>query len=85
MWTKPPRRRPGDPDPFDYSRLYGNEKYSLNNMLMNSVNATNTATLKPPKRAIDFWSDRSHSEWRAASEGIISQESGDALVGWRFR
>lgn len=63
-------------DPFCYERLYGNEKYSLNNMLM-----TQTSVL-PARveygKAASWYSDQVSKEWDAARVGISSTANGDA-------
>jgi hypothetical protein len=62
-------------DQFDYSRLYGNEKYSLQKMELKS--ASFPAQVEPGK-ATAVWSDRMPSEWEKAGDGIKSNQSGDA-------
>ena len=75
---QPPRRSadPDSPDPFDNARLYGDEKYSLQNMLLKSVNAPRR--LPADCSAHSVWSDRAYSEWKKAGEGVKSREFGDA-------
>ena len=63
-------------DPFNFNRLYGNEKYSLNGMEMKSVNfpaevETDNATA--------VWSDRIITAWFDAIQLIDSTEWADAL------
>jgi hypothetical protein len=63
-------------DPFNYNRLYGNEKYNLQKMELKSVNF--------PAQVEDgmgtsVWDDRIYTEWRKAGEGITSSYSGDAF------
>jgi hypothetical protein len=61
-------------DPFVFGRLYGDEKYSLNNMELKSAFF--------PAQAKDYhsiYSDRANDEWYKAVEGITSIYNGDAF------
>ena len=63
-------------DAFDFNRLYGNEKYSLQKMEMKSANFP--AKVEPNK-ATAVWSDRIYTQWRDAMNGIKSTMSADAF------
>jgi hypothetical protein len=54
-------RDPNQPSPFEFGRLYGDEKHSLQNMLLAEVNAPRQ--LKPNQRSFDVWSDRAPELW----------------------
>ena len=61
-------------DPFSFDRLYGREKYNLQNMEMKSVNF--------PVKTDNYHSiyeDRAEDTWRKAAEGIESNYNGDAF------
>lgn len=51
-------------DPFDWNRLWGNEKYSLQNMLLKQVNMP--TELFPGEECFEVYDDRVYSEWREA-------------------
>lgn len=70
-------------DCFDYSRLYGNEKYKLSNMLIRQVKFPASA-----KRGelSNVWTDRIYDAAKKAYEGVIEPSkcksgSGDGC-GW---
>jgi hypothetical protein len=61
-------------DGFNFNRLYGNEKYNLQNMELKSVNFPAQA-----EHYHSIYEDRALTEWRKAAEGIESRQSGDAF------
>lgn len=64
-------------DPYSYNRLYGDEKYSLQGMLLKQANFPRTYSERD--ELYDIWSDRVYSEWVAASdELIVTKATGDA-------
>lgn len=63
-------------DPFSLDRLYGDEKYGLNNMQLKSVNFPARVSAN---RAASIWSDRSREAWRKHQKVLISRDSGDAF------
>lgn len=65
-------------DPFDFNRLYGPEKYSLQNMLLKQVTYPAQIDLSVDK-PYDGWSDHSREEFSVALAGIESTLSGDAF------
>lgn len=64
-------------DPYDYSRLYGREKYNLQNMLLKQVNMP--AWSEPGDVINELWSDRFITEWQLASKLVESAANGDAF------
>lgn len=66
-------------DPFDYSRLYGAEKYSIQNMLLKEVNMPGLCYPDEDK-TYEVWSDRLHYEWSAAWPLLETSYAGDALL-----
>lgn len=69
-------------DPFDPSRLWGNEKYSLQNMLMRQVNFP--AYCHQGDVMVSVWSDRAYETWRAAGEkyrAIVGEQVGGLESG----
>jgi len=63
-------------EPFEFSRLYGDEKYSLTEMTLREVNFPDEVE---DGHVTSTWSDRVGSDaWYAAKEGIESRMSGDA-------
>src|SRR5208337_602789 len=64
--------------PFDYSRLYGNEKYSLQNMLLKEVNMP--TEVEPGDVFYEVWSDRIYTESQNAWPLLKSNELGDAYL-----
>lgn len=62
--------------PFNFDRLYGNEKYSLQNMLLKEANMPTEMTLDD--QAWEIWSDRIHSEWQAAWPLLKTEGHADA-------
>lgn len=65
-----------DPSPYDWRRLYGDEKYGLQNMLLARWNAPNR--LRGGYGAHRVWSDQIHAQWEESLRGIESSESNDA-------
>lgn len=63
-------------DPFEYNRLYGNEKYSLQKMEMKSINFPAEVE---PGFAFTVWSDRINAEWWGSANLIVSHYTGDAF------
>jgi hypothetical protein len=63
-------------DPFNFDRLYGREKYSLNRMEMRSVNFPAEVD---PDHATAVWSDRIITAWYDAAQLIDSVYNGDAF------
>ena len=63
-------------DSFDYNRLYGREKYSLQKMEMKAVNFPIEVE---PNLITAVWSDRINNEWIAALKLIETQYTGDAF------
>jgi len=76
-WGDEPVRDPNKPAPFSHSRLYGGEKYSLQDMLLNSFGAT--VRLPEGVQCHSVWDDRAYAAWRESSQGIKSKDSGDAF------
>jgi hypothetical protein len=64
-------------DPFSFDRLYGNEKYSLNDMLLKET-AQVPRSLDPSDESWEIWSDHCRTEWGKALEGAKSEYNGDA-------
>ena len=64
-------------DPFNFDRLYGNEKYSLNDMLLKQANCP--TWVEPGDESFEVWSDRSGTEWGNALSLIESSYNGDAF------
>jgi hypothetical protein len=63
--------------PFSSMQLYGDKKYSLQNMVLKMVGypaKIDTAI----DRSFDIYVDRAYTQWHAAAAGIKSTESGDA-------
>jgi len=63
--------------PFSHHRLYADEKYSLQNMVLNMVNypaKIDTAL----DQHFSVYVDRAYTEWGATQSLITSKESGDA-------
>jgi hypothetical protein len=67
-------REPEEPSPFRYSRLYGDEKYTLQNMLLKQVNYDSSAPLLK-----SVCSDHIPHIWYESHEDIGSMASGDAF------
>ena len=65
-------------DPFNFSRLYGNEKYSLDAMEMKAVNFPFEVD---PNKITAVWSDRIITAWWEAAQKIESIYTGDAFFG----
>jgi hypothetical protein len=67
-------------DPYSSSRLYGREKYSLNNMLLREVNFP-AMFLPEEDKVYSIWSDRVYHEWSEAFRLVQGQSScsGDAM------
>jgi hypothetical protein len=64
-------------DSFEFQRLYGSEKYSLQNMLLKQ---TNMPTWSEPGDEInELWSDRFYTEWSLALKLIQSRDTGDSF------
>ena len=61
-------------DPFVFGRLYGDEKYNLQNMELKSVNFPAQV-----KNYHSIYADRANEEWIKAGEGITSTYNGDAF------
>jgi hypothetical protein len=62
--------------PFSHSRLYGAEKYDLQNMLLKEVNFP--AFYYPEQdKLYDAWSDRVYFEWDEANKVVVSSAYGD--------
>ena len=64
-------------DPFNFDRLYGNEKYSLNGMLLKQANCP--TWVEPGDESFEIWSDHSIAEWNDAHSLLESTYSGDAF------
>ena len=64
-------------DPFNYDRLYGNEKYSLNGMLLKQANCP--TWVEPGDESFEIWSDHCRTEWSNAHDLLESSYSGDAF------
>lgn len=63
--------------PFSHMRLYGDEKYSLQNMVLKMTDYP--AKLDTAKdQHFNIYVNRAHTEWHAAARLITSKESGDA-------
>jgi hypothetical protein len=63
-------------DAFEYDRLYGREKYSLQKMEMKSINFPAEVE---PGFATAVWSDRINNEWWESTKLIESRYTADAL------
>jgi hypothetical protein len=63
-------------DPFEFSRLYGQEKYSLDNMTLASVNFPDVVD---SGKITSEWSDRIFTSWDAASKDLKSTYNADAF------
>lgn len=63
--------------PFSHHRLYAEEKYSLQNMVLNMVNFP-AAVDHSVDQTFSIYSDRAHTEWHAAARLFKSTETGDA-------
>jgi hypothetical protein len=63
--------------PFSHHRLYAEEKYNLQNMVLKMVNypAKIDTTLD---KTFDIYADRAYTEWNAAARLIKSTATGDA-------
>lgn len=61
-------------DPFDQARCFGNEKYSLSNMLLRQVDFP--ATFTRADFICDVWSDRVYDGFRKACEALRPEEQG---------
>lgn len=69
-----------DPDelaPFNFNRLYGQEKYSLQNMVLKAVNCPDAKHFKG--EAFDVWSDRVSQAWSDAARLVQSTQNADAF------
>ena len=64
-------------DPFDISRLYGSEKYSLQNMLLKAVNLPEE--FFPSDKVWENYADRIYDELQDAWPLLKSHEGGDAF------
>lgn len=64
-------------DPFSHSRLYGSEKYSLQNMLLKQTNMPTWAD--DGDQIYEIWSDRCYTPWKLALKGIKSSYTHDAF------
>lgn len=62
---------------FDYGRLYGDQKYNLQDMFMVETPGFPTE-VESPSHVGSVYSDRCRTEWRTASMGINSTYAGDA-------
>jgi hypothetical protein len=63
--------------PFSHMRLYGDEKYSLQNMVLKMVDYP--AKIDSTKdQTFSIYVDRAYTEWGAAQRLIKSKDSGDA-------
>lgn len=63
--------------PFSHHRLYGDEKYNLQNMVLKMVDYP-TKIDSAKDRHFDVYVDRAHTEWHAAARLISSKDSADA-------
>ena len=63
--------------PFNFDRLYGNEKYSLNDMLLKEASCP--TWVEPGDESFEIWSDHSRTEWNDALSLIKSSYNGDAF------
>lgn len=63
--------------PFSHSRLYGNEKYNLQNMVLKMVDYPAKIDTRKD-RPFSIYVDRAHTAWSAAAQLIESKSSGDA-------
>lgn len=63
-------------DRFEFQRLYGNEKYSLQNMVLGDTGFPDQVAYG---RCTSVYHDRVYTEWRASMEGITSTQSADAF------
>ena len=73
------RKNTNLPDPYNVRRLYGDEKYCLNNMELNSHNFPEVERLPENLGCHSIWSDRIFQEWNASSKNISSIACGDAF------
>ena len=64
-------------DPFNFDRLYGNEKYSLNGMLLKQANCP--TWVESGDESFEIWSDHSRGEWNDALPLIESSYNADAF------
>lgn len=64
--------------PFDFSRLYGDEKYSLQNMLLKQYGMV--YEVKGDDWINSVYSDQVHNEWQEACKLLKSHDSGDAFL-----
>lgn len=62
--------------PYNYNRLYGSEKYNLQNMLLKQVNFPRYYS--DEDKLYDIWSDRVYTEWMQADRLIDTNQTGDA-------
>lgn len=70
--------------PFSSYQLYGDKKYSLQNMVLKMVDypaKIDTAL----DHSFDIYVDRAYTEWGAAARLISSKEIGRCVVRWRLR
>jgi hypothetical protein len=65
--------------PFDFDRLYGNEKYSLNYMLLKMANFPAKIDTSVD-RAFEIYSDRVSHPWSQALTLIKTKYTGDAYI-----
>lgn len=63
-------------DRFDYNRLYGQEKYNLNNMTLAKVNFPYSVN---EGKITSVWSDHIYKEYRNAIAEVTSAQNGDAF------
>lgn len=65
--------------PYSYSRLYGQEKYNLQNMLLNCTSFP-AKMHRDLDKVYDVYVDRCYNEWRAAAAIVESSQNADAWL-----
>jgi hypothetical protein len=63
--------------PYSFDRLYGNERLSLQNMLLKHVNMP--YALRRGEQSWDVWSDQCMTQWFNAIKLVKSSQTGDAF------
>jgi hypothetical protein len=63
--------------PFQFERLYGSEKYNLQNMLLREVNMP--SAIFPDECSYEVWSDRSSATFWTNTKLITSDLTADAF------
>ena len=79
------QRKVKSPMPFDNSRLYGDEKYSLNDMLLGTTempHGTRGTTIPEGYGSHTVWSDHAHDLWTRTCEIAKPESSARSDAFW---